>query len=296
MHFADDTGRDRAAGNIEPRGLAKRRPFTLKIAIVGVGAVGAAIAKLFPGSVVYDEPKGIGTREEVNMCDLAFVCVPTPSAADGSCDPSIVESVVAWLETPTIVIRSTVGIGTTRRLIERYKKDIVFQPEYGPAETPDHPFNDLRNIRWIILGGDPAVCSRALRAWQSVYSSDISVRFTTPEAAELAKYMENAFLALKVTFCNEFFEIASHAGVDYDELRELWLMDPRMGRDHTWVLDDKRGFSGKCLPKDLDAIIRVAEQFGHDPALLRQVARSNATFRESSRKPDPPKPGARQRR
>lgn len=234
---------------------------------------------------MYDDPKRVGGRDEVNGCDIAFVCVPTPSSADGSCDTSIVEDVVSWLRTPTIVLRSTVSVGTTRRLAETYRKDIVFQPEYGPAETPDHPFNDLRNVRWIILGGERAPAKRALRAWQSVYSSDVTVRITTWEAAELAKYMENAFLALKVTFCNEFFEIAQRVGVDYDELRELWLMDPRIGRSHTWVLADKRGFGGKCLPKDLEAIIRAAEQAGADPALLRQVARSNARFRGADQEP-----------
>lgn len=257
----------------------------MKVGIVGAGAVGNGIAELFPSHELYDEPKGIGTRDAINACDIAFVCVPTPSGPEGSCDTSIVEGVVRWLETPTIVIRSTVSVGTSRRLATAYRKDVVFQPEYGPAETPDHPFNDLRNIRWIILGGEVDPAKRVLRAWQDVYNSDIAVRLTSWEAAELAKYMENAFLALKVTFCNEFFEIAGRLGVGYDELRELWLMDPRMGRSHTWVLPDKRGFGGKCLPKDLDAIIRTAEGAGHDPALLRQVMRSNAVFRERSAGP-----------
>lgn len=254
----------------------------MRIGIIGAGAVGTAIAELFPQHAVYDEPKGIGRREAINECELAFVCVPTPSLSDGSCDTGIVEEVVRWLETPTIVLRSTVSVGTTRRLASTYKKDVVFQPEYGPAETPDHPFNDLWNIRWIILGGEPHATKHALRVWQSVFNSDVQVRRTTWEAAELAKYMENAFLAMKVTFCNEFFDIAQGSGVDYDELRELWLMDPRIGRSHTWVLPDERGFGGRCLPKDLDAIIHSAEEFGHDPALLRQVARSNAIFRERS--------------
>src|SRR6266540_3434234 len=123
----------------------------MKVAIVGAGAVGMGMAKLFPNAVLFDEPKGVGTREVVNACDIAFVSVPTPSGPDGSCDTSIVEDVVSWLETRTIVLRSTVSVGTTRRLATTHQKDVVFQPEYGPAETPDHPFNDLRNVRWIIL-------------------------------------------------------------------------------------------------------------------------------------------------
>lgn len=251
----------------------------MRVAIVGAGAVGGAMARLFPDRVLYDEPKGIGRREDVNDCDVAFVCVPTPTAADGSCDTSIVEDVVSWIAAPVIVLRSTVSVGTTRRLAETYRKRLVFQPEYGPAETPDHPFNDLRNVRWIVLGGERADTKVAARAWMDAYSSDITIQYTTPETAELCKYMENAFLAMKVTFCNEFFEIAQRVGVDYDELREAWLLDPRIGKSHTFVFADKRGFGGRCLPKDLEAIVRTAETAGYEAQLLREVSESNKRFR-----------------
>lgn len=251
----------------------------MKVAIVGAGAVGLSMAKLFNEAVIYDEPKHIGTRAEVNACDIAFVSVPTPQAADGSCDSSTVEDVVSWLETPLIVIRSTVSVGTTRRLANKYGKQVVFQPEYGPAETPDHPFNDLRKVRWIILGGERSATKRVARAWQSVYSSDIVIQHAAPEIAELCKYMENAFLAAKVTFCNEFYGIAERLGVDYDELRELWLLDPRIGKSHTFVFPDDRGYGGKCLPKDLAAIVHTARAAGYEPEFLVSVARANERFR-----------------
>lgn len=251
----------------------------MKVGIVGAGAVGAAIAKLFPDAVLYDEPKGVGSREAINKSEVAFVSVPTPQGQRGACDTTIVETVVRWIEAPVIVIRSTVSVGTSRRLAAETGKRIVFQPEYGPAETPDHPFNDLRKVRWIILGGEQEDTAVALRAWQEVYSADITVMQTTWETAELCKYMENAFLALKVTFCNEFYELAQRFGVDYSELREAWLLDPRVGRSHTFVLPDKRGYGGKCLPKDLAAIIESAEHAGYAPELLREIGRSNDRMR-----------------
>jgi UDPglucose 6-dehydrogenase len=234
---------------------------------------------MFPQAVIFDEPKRLGSQDDINRCDVVFVCVPTPANADGSCDTSIVESVVAWIEGPVVVLRSTVSVGTTRRLADKFKKKVVFQPEYGPAETPDHPFNDLRKVRWLILGGELAACKVAARAWMDAYSSDITITYTTPEAAELCKYMENAFLAMKVAFCNEFFELAERLGVDYDELRELWLLDPRIGRSHTFVYPDKRGFGGRCLPKDLRAIVSTAQQQGYDPKLLSEILESNERFR-----------------
>src|SRR5262245_15560839 len=112
------------------------------VAIVGLGAVGRSMLTLFPDAATYDEPLGIGTRDEVNRRDIAFVCVPTPALAGGGCDTSIVEDVVEWLECGVIVLRSTVAPGTTEALADRVGKRIVFQPEYGPGETPDHPFAD----------------------------------------------------------------------------------------------------------------------------------------------------------
>jgi len=104
--------------------------------------------------------------------------------------------------------------------------------------------------------------------------------FTTALTAELAKYMENAFYATKVTFCNEFFDIAQTLGVDYNELREVWLADPHISRDHTFVYPQDRGFGGKCLPKDTTAIIAACQQQGYTPALLRAVMAVNAAYRQ----------------
>jgi UDP-glucose 6-dehydrogenase len=91
--------------------------------------------------------------------------------------------------------------------------------------------------------------------------------------------MENCFLALKVTFCNEFFDIAEQFGVDYNELRELWLLDPRIGRSHTFVMPDDRGFGGKCLPKDVSALVQSACAAGYAPQLMLAMLEANSRFR-----------------
>ena len=100
--------------------------------------------------------------------------------------------------------------------------------------------------------------------------------------AELTKYMENAWLATQVTFSNEFYEIAQNFGVDYLELRELWGLDPRVSMSHTLVFKHKRGFGGKCLPKDLDAIIMSASQQGYTPDFLKAIKEVNTRFRQLS--------------
>lgn len=252
------------------------------VGIVGYGAVGRGVRSLFPNAAIYDPAKGFDGRDGVNASRIAFVCVPTPSAPDGSCDTSVVEETVGWLESDFIVVRSTVPPGTCGRLAAATGKNVVFQPEYGPGETPDHPYADVRSIGWIILGGPREWTVPVADLYKTVCNSTLEIRQTDWKTAELAKYMENAFLAAKVAFCNEFFDVAGAIGVDYNELRELWLMDPRMGRSHTWVYPDDRGFGGNCLPKDLDALAAFAREAGSPMQLMEAVADYNRELRGSS--------------
>lgn len=250
----------------------------MNIAIVGMGYVGTAMNKLFKQAVIYDEPKGIGSREEVNKCYAAFVCVPTPMGEDGACVTAIVEDVLGWLETDVIILRSTVPVGFTERMCAKTGKSIVFQPEYC-GETADHPYVDLSRRAWITLGGEREAVEKAVQVYQQVYSSEVRIKVVDSRTAELAKYMENCFLAAKVTFCNEFYDIAQKAGVDYTELRETWLMDERMGRSHTFVYPEKRGYDGKCLPKDVAALINQADELGADATFMKAVQEKNEQYR-----------------
>lgn len=111
--------------------------------------------------------------------------------------------------------------------------------------------------------------------YKTVYSANVVIQQTDARTAELVKYMENCFLATKVAFCNEFYDIAERLGVDYNEVRELWLLNPRMGRGHTGVHPEARGFGGACLPKDVAATLHIAEHAGVDATVLQAVARYN---------------------
>ena len=103
---------------------------------------------------------------------------------------------------------------------------------------------------FLIAGGPPCLLDLVERAYRPVVKDDTNFLRTTALAAELCKYMENCFLATKVAFVNQFYDIAKAFHVDYSELRNLWLTDPRIGESHTLVTDE-RGFRGRCLPKDL---------------------------------------------
>ncbi|HOI56445.1 MAG TPA: hypothetical protein PLP01_14450 [Phycisphaerae bacterium] len=259
------------------------------IGIVGYGVVGRSLHQLFgDDAVTLDQDGTAADRKKINACRVTFLSVPTPMNADGSCDTSIVEDCVRWIESPYIVIRSTVAPGTTERLCRDTGKRVLFQPEYL-GETVAHPMINVRSRQFIILGGPLADCSAVADVYKKYYHSELQFYFTSSRAAEVAKYMENSFYAVKVAFCNEFFSIAQAHGVDYNELRELWLADPRISRDHTFVYPDNRGFSGKCLPKDVSAIIHSATAHGVEPAILKAVMAVNHGYRADDPGYDPNK-------
>lgn len=250
----------------------------MKIGIIGCGHVGSAMHTLFKDAVLYDKYKSLGTREEINACDVAFVCVPTPMAEDGSCDTSIVEEVISWCKCKCIILRSTVRVGFTREMCEKYQKTIVFQPEYY-GETVAHPFSDLSDRKWLTFGGTKEGIALAISAYQTVCNANIDIYQCAPEEAEMAKYMENAFFATKVTFCNEMYEFCKKMGIDYNVVREVWTADPRIGKYHTFVYEDNRGYGGSCLPKDISSLKTQGIENGLDMTLTTAVIDKNAFIR-----------------
>lgn len=260
----------------------------MKVGIVGEGHVGGIMHQLFPDAVIYDEPKGIGTKEEINECDYVFVCVPTPQAEDGHCDTSIVDDVLSWLDpVEAIIIRSTVPVGYTDKAVRKRlpfnseldNYNIVFQPEYY-GETIAHPFANPHNRSWITLGGEPYATRKVAYLYQTVFTSELIINQVDADTAELAKYMENSFYSVKVTFCNQFYDLANELGIDYNQLRETWLLDPRISRSHTFVYPDNRGYGGSCLPKDTAAIIYQGDQVGVDMKLLKATEEINRRYHE----------------
>ncbi len=253
----------------------------LKVGVVGAGTVGRAVRKLCgPEAVMFDtKPDYCHDQQAVNRCDVVFICLPTPMASDGSCDTSLVEEAISWITAPLIIIRSTVAPGTTDRLRDKYRKRVVFQPEYL-GETQAHVFKRLAERDFIVLGGKIEDTALAADFYKNFYNSMVRFYFCDAITAEVAKYMENAFFAAKVTFVNEFFDIAKAFHVDFNALREVWLADSRISRDHTFVYPQARGFGGKCLPKDLHAIIRSTEEAGYMPRFLKSVLKANKEFQE----------------
>jgi UDPglucose 6-dehydrogenase len=264
------------------------------VAIVGHGYVGRAHAEFFKHKfevVLYDPPQGFTDRAAANAADFAVVCVPTEMLKDGGADVSIVEETLSWLRTPLIVIKSTVPPGTTARLGKKYKiaDRLVFSPEFigeGGYPVPywqevPHP-TDMRLHSHFIFGGPRKAAEQAAAYIAAVRGPFAGYHLTDASTAELAKYMENCWIAAKVTFCNEFFDLAESFGVSYTALRELWLLDGRVGSSHTLVYPHKRGFDGKCIPKDINAMAHAAEEAGIRVPFLRSIIAQNERVRRTA--------------
>lgn len=258
-----------------------------EICVIGSdGYVGQSIVNLFknhPGYLVKTIEKE-SRSADLTKVDLAIICVPTPMKTDGSCDTSIVEGVLRNTDFPLYLIKSAVPPGTCSKFGKLLVKNIVVSPEYigeGRYPTPwwegiPHP-TDVSKHDFQIFGGVKRNTTKVVDLFTPVMGPYCKYIQTDFKTAELVKYMENSYYATKVVFCHTFSKIAKTFGVDYNELRELWLLDKRVNRGSTAVFDkDKLGYGGKCLPKDISAIYTAAKEAGYQPDLLWQVMKVNA--------------------
>jgi len=232
----------------------------MNIGIVGCGYIGSALAKFFECEhTVFKYDKNIeglsdvSRKDGINACDLVFVCVGTPDSPSG-CDLSAVFEVFLWLDAPAC-IKSTVLPGTTNvvRGVRSVYARTAFSPEFM-GESEDHIWNSPGSCGFVIVAGDDEACDLVDRAYREVEASLKFFRASEPQVAEMCKYMVNCWLATKVAFVNQFFDLAAERRMDFSELRRLWLLDPRVGESHT-IVTEERGFGGHCLPKDLHAIV-----------------------------------------
>lgn len=285
-------------GEPEPNSdVLNKEPSTL---LIGYGWVGQHVHKYFKNAEYYTPELGLRDKNHQKlvlpwnnqkavdalpkgkkMWDVGFISVPTPMQEDGRCDLSIIDQVVEqWYSyVEVFVMRSTVEIGTCEWLEKKYGVPVVMQPEYI-GETLGHPLLEPSRDTFIIVGGSPSATRTVCDAWAKVLHPNSRFRQVSHKTAEMCKYMENSFLATKVMFVNSFRRLASKSGVDFNQLREIWLEDPRINRSHTFAYEDNPGFSGKCLPKDLNALVYYARNIGAPIHMIEALLLINAYLRK----------------
>jgi UDPglucose 6-dehydrogenase len=260
------------------------------IGVMGLGVVGDAVHHSFERQGrplrVYDPGRKLGSAEEINEADIVFVCVPTPYDAARGFDSRALEDAVSMLEgSKVVVIKSTVLPGTTEAYQVRYTQHcLLFNPEFLREAHARADFS--RPDRQIV--GYTAQ-SRHLAEWvMGLLPAAPFTRTVAAREAEMVKYMTNCFLALKVTYANEMYDLAAALDIDYDAVREGVEADERIGASHLQVMDGGyRGYGGKCLPKDTKALLELAERLGVPLRLLRTADRVNASLLPPSETPPP---------
>lgn len=197
--------------------------------------------------------------------NFGFICVDTPLIND-KLDITEVKNAILETNCDIYIIKSTIPVGTITNLIKETGKHIVFSPEYygGTQHCNNYKYD------FTILGGDKKDCNKVVDILNKCYDGRHTFRIVEPELAELAKFMENSWIATKVSFCTEFNTICNKLGLNYNELRELFILDPRVSPSHTFVYKDTPYWDSHCLNKD---VVAVANQFDMD--LLKQVVRYN---------------------
>lgn len=250
-----------------------------KVLVMGVGLVGGALARWFDDAGFeprrYDPPKGLGGAADLEAAQVVFICLPTPyDERRGGFDLSFVERGVALVPgKKTVVIKSTVLPGTTARLQRSFPQHVfLFNPEFLRQATADA---DLRAPDRQIIGAAPEH-RQAAEAVLAILPGSPRSRIVGTIEAETIKYFGNCFLAMKVVFANQMYDLCRAIGADYDAVKDCAAADPRIGASHLQVLaDGYRGYSGSCFPKDMRSFIQLGDAVGAEQELLKACERLN---------------------
>ena len=215
-------------------------------------------------------------------CEVAFICVGTPSDEDGSADLQYVEAVARQLgqvmtNELIVVDKSTVPVGTAQRVramvSSELKKrgadipfDVVSNPEFLKEGAAIHDF--MKPDR-VVIGTDSERSASVMRELYAPFARDREklIVMSVP-SAEMTKYAANCMLATKISFINEIATICEEVGADVREVRTGIGSDSRIGYQFIYP---GVGFGGSCFPKDVRALIRTAKDFGMEAPLLNAV-------------------------
>ncbi|TGC08142.1 UDP-glucose dehydrogenase family protein [Methanolobus halotolerans] len=222
----------------------------------------------------------------VQNSDASFICVGTPSGEDGSIDLSIVKAASESLGRAiakkehyhVVVVKSTVVPETTEKVVlstvEEYSGKKAGR-DFGVAMNPEFlregkAVYDFMHPDKIVVG---AIDERSGFVVSELYRGvDCPVTHTDPRTAEMIKYVNNSFLATKISFANEIGNICKQLGIDTYEVMDAVGTDFRVERS---FLNCGAGFGGSCFPKDVKALIGKANGIGYRPHLLESVVGVN---------------------
>jgi nucleotide sugar dehydrogenase len=266
-----------------------------KIGVIGVGFVGNAITESLKMkglvAVGYDKFKdgGIGSFEEVIKNDILFLCLPTVYKNElKEYDKSIIYEVCQQLVDVSysgiVVIKSTVEIGTTNYLLEKYPLKYIHNPEFLTARTAIYDFHHQEHI---VLGVSSKVSLEELTHFKSfyeIYYFNTPISVCTTNESEAMKISCNSFYATKVQFFNEIYAICGKMDISYNAVKDLMLKNKWINPMHCDVpgSDGALSFSGACLPKDLSALNEHMNRLNTPHAVINAALKERNTMRHDN--------------
>ena len=264
--------------------------ITNKIGIIGFGVVGQAVCNAYRETYmqvkIIDPPKGYSIDyNELNDCDGVFICVPSPAHQDGSCNTEILESVLTKLENfnGVIISKTTASPAVYETLSTKYK-NLVHAPEFLTAANAKV---DYLLGEFAIIGSSVPVWAREAERIIKIGQKQLkSINHCSVAEASIAKYTINCFLASKVIFMNEIYQLCKETGNDYKTVAKLIQLDNRIGKSHLNVPghDELLGFGGMCFPKDTAAFLKYAESCNIDLSIINSAVKKNTLLRLTSSK------------
>jgi UDPglucose 6-dehydrogenase len=242
----------------------------MKIGIAGYGFVGKAHAAVLKDKhdIVVNDP-ALGFEADFADVDAIIVCVSTPPRADGSCHMDNVYEVVEAAPDVPILIKSTISVEGWKMLVDTFPNRMLnFSPEFLRAASA---VEDLQNMDLMLIGGTSCTF------WGKLFG--VSIEIAEPEELILAKYARNSFLALKVAFFNQMYDLCDKLDIEYSAVAHYTTMDPRIGDSHSFITEE-RGFGGHCFPKDTSALIRTAQRDNVELSILKEAVEYNKRIRK----------------
>lgn len=256
----------------------------MKIGIIGLGTVGNAIALNVdypPAKIIdIDSKKNNSNYQEILDTDAIFVCVPSPMNTDKSCNVSILTDVLSKIKNykGVVISKVTAPPDVYKKLGQKYP-NLVHSPEFLKEQSA---LADYNKIDWAVVGGTiTAYMHEAERAIRFTQPGVKKIEFCSLEEASLFKYTVNSFLATKLIFFNEIKLLCDNSDIQFEKLKYLFELEDRLGKNYFNVPgnDGTYGFGGKCLPKDVNAIIRYSEKQKSKLSLLDFANKRNTFLR-----------------
>jgi UDPglucose 6-dehydrogenase len=264
----------------------------LKIGICGVGMVGGAVKNYLEKKEIkpflYDKGKNLGSIEELNQADVIFICVPTPYDKEKGFDLSYVREACEYIKgSKILVIKSTVWPGTTDKLQQEYPDHkFLFNPEFLTELTAEQ---DMSYPDRQIIGYTEKSFNVAGDVMQILPLAPFESIIPASEA-EMVKYFGNTWFSIKVIFANQMYDLCQKLGLNYDRIRDSVAPDKRIGRSHLEVIHKGyRGYGGKCLCKDIRALIQFADENGVNLELHKKAEELNNRLMKEQNIEDPEK-------